>query len=149
MIPQTTHTAAPYRLRLILPLSELNTSATRRNRFVQGKVTKRTREIVLLETLRCRPRAPLLKAKVTCRRHSSAKPDFENLTQGFKAAIDALQPSKTVMKKTRYGKIPHEITRAGIVIDDDDAHMAREYEWVYARPREGYLEIIVEEMPCD
>lgn len=132
----------PYRLRLVLPLSPMNTAATRAHRMTQYRAAESQREAVVLMVGTRRPKEPLPRARVVCTRHSTTEPDHENLALGFKAIIDALMP--TTKRKTKKGV--RVIHRAGVIEDDGPKNLEREYRWEKAPPRKGFLEIVVTEL---
>lgn len=73
-----------------------------------------------------RPQEPLERAKLTFVRHSSARPDFDNLAASFKACQDGLK-------------------QAEIIADDTfEVIGVPTYQWEKASPRDGKIEIFVE-----
>ena len=75
-----------------------------------------------------RPVSPLKSYRLTCVRHSSAQPDFDNLAISFKSVVDGLKD-------------------AGIVEDDKAEYcLERYYKWEKTPPRGGKITIIVEEL---
>ena len=75
------------------------------------------------------PPEPLWKAKVTCTRHSSREPDFENLAHSFKPCLDALT--------VRNGGAP-------VLVDDSQQVIGQpEYRWEKAAPKEGRITLEV------
>lgn len=74
------------------------------------------------------PESPLKAAKVECVRHSSVKPDRDNLAASFKACVDGL-------------------VDAGVLEDDSDEIIKEmNYRWEKAKPGKGFIMIVVEEV---
>lgn len=75
-----------------------------------------------------RPKAPLKRARVTLVRHSSSEPDYEGLVSSFKSVLDGL-------------------TEAGIIVDDNTSVIGKpDYLWKKAKPKEGRIEVLVNEL---
>lgn len=75
-----------------------------------------------------KPKKPLDKCILTCTRHSSSEPDFDNLAISFKSIIDGL-------------------VDAGIMEDDKSSCVVRrEYKWEKAKAGKGFVTIKVEEI---
>jgi Holliday junction resolvase RusA-like endonuclease len=75
-----------------------------------------------------RPPEPLKKARLTLTRHSSVRPDSDNLTFSFKAIIDGL-------------------VEARVLEDDSFKHIGfPDYRWEKAKKSEGHVSIKVEEL---
>lgn len=74
------------------------------------------------------PKAPLLKAKITCTRVSSQPMDSDNLVSGFKPIIDGLVDAK-VLVNDRFENIGMP-----------------DYRWEKGRKAKGCVKIEVEEL---
>jgi Holliday junction resolvase RusA-like endonuclease len=76
-----------------------------------------------------KPAAPLKRAKLKLTRFSSVCPDSDGLTSSFKAVLDAL-------------------VHNGVLEDDSFKHIGMpEYRWEKASPKQGRIEVMVEEVP--
>ena len=126
----------PYRLVFThRRLPELNTRATRRNRFAQAAEAKRWQQIVLTYVLAQGggPPKPLTVALVTLTRHSSREPDPDNLATSFKSILDSL-------------------VKAGVLADDKPQNFVGGhpvYRWSAAPPDKGCIEVDVREAMSD
>lgn len=56
--------------------------------------------IIFKETAHCRPNEPLKRAKLTCVRKSTRRPDFDGLVGSFKAVIDSLVKAGVLLDDT-------------------------------------------------
>ncbi len=76
-----------------------------------------------------KPAAPLKRAKLKLTRFSLVCPDHDGLVSSFKGVVDAL-------------------VKNGVLEDDSFAHIGvPEYRWEKASPKQGRIEVMVEEVP--
>jgi hypothetical protein len=136
-----------YRLELVFDyLPPMNTTATRGHPMKLHKQAKLVREVVVAVVGNRRPPEPLTRARIICTRHSGSKrPDPENLAMSFKAWIDALTKSQMRRNKKAPGGYTF-IQRADVLEDDAPEVLKREYRWFPARPKKGFIRIVVEEI---
>lgn len=74
------------------------------------------------------PDKPLTSARVECVRHSSRRPDRDNLAASFKSILDGL-------------------VDAGVLLDDsDDIIKEMKYRWEKVSPKDGFITVVVEEI---
>lgn len=75
-----------------------------------------------------KPKKPLPRYRLILTRFSSVEPDFDGLTRGFKSLVDGLK-------------------MAGVIEDDKLSNSgAWDCQWDRARPREGKVRVVVEEV---
>jgi Holliday junction resolvase RusA-like endonuclease len=75
------------------------------------------------------PPHPLERARITCTRFSSKRPDYDNLVASFKSVIDGL-------------------VDCGVIEDDADSVLVeRSYLWQHATNQESKIIVKVEEVP--
>lgn len=92
---------------------------------VKAAEVRKWRKAVCYQAISKRPEEPLTKAHVTFIRHSTTRPDFDNLAASFKGACDGLQD-------------------AGIIANDNYETIGDPtYSWVKAKQNQGKIQIIV------
>ncbi len=78
--------------------------------------------------IRCQwPKVPLARARLTCIRRSSVRPDDDGLSGSFKHVIDGL-------------------VKLRIIVDDSKKHVERVYDWEKASPGKGSITVKIEEL---
>lgn len=93
---------------------------------VKAKHAKQWKNLTVALVSAKKPLKPLKKSTITCQRHSSAKPDMDNMIISFKNIIDGLKSG-------------------GVIEDDSPDHVNISYEWVQGRPARGFITIRVNE----
>jgi hypothetical protein len=119
-----------YALSIELPgLPPCNTASNNHWR-VRARHNRRWRlDTILAAKAAGLPPKPLWRATVTCTRHSSREPDFENLAHSFKPCLDALT--------VRNGGAP-------VLVDDSQEVIGQPtYLWEKAPPKEGRITLEV------
>lgn len=118
-----------YRVELVLFGLPKTTNGSHGHWFAAAAERKKWRKKVQQSLLgEKKPDAPLSRAKVTCIRFSSSRPDYDNLSISFKSCVDGLRD-------------------AGILVDDKDSVVVeRAYLWEKTAPKQGRIKIIVEEI---
>ncbi|CAK0739439.1 crossover junction endodeoxyribonuclease RusA [Azospirillaceae bacterium] len=119
--------------RIELEIQGLPKITTNANRNWKGRWAEAKRWLRIIETAiivkRLKPVEPIKKAKVTLTRFAfGRRPDQDNLVASFKHVLDGL-------------------VKAGVIIDDSyDIIGAPEIDWASAKPKQGRIKIIVEEV---
>ena len=115
-----------YALKLEIPgLPACNTASNNHWRVRARHNRKWQHDTILAAKAQGLPSEPLWKAKVTCTRHSSREPDFENLAHSFKPVIDGL-------------------VTGGVLVDDNQAVIGQpDYRWERAAPKSGRITVEV------
>lgn len=119
-----------YALTIELPgLPPCNTASNNHWRVRARHNRKWRHDTILAAKAAGLPSEPLCKAKVTCTRHSSQPPDYENLAHSFKPCLDALT--------VRNGGAP-------VLVDDSQGVIGQPtYRWEKAAPRAGRITLEV------
>lgn len=109
-------------------LPHTTNSLGRKHWAVKAKEARKWKEYVYCQAYNYRPTEPLKKAKVTLIRKSSVSPDPDGLVSSFKHTIDGLVQAKI------------------IVNDKFDNIGFPDYRWEKAKPNQGSIKVIVEEI---
>jgi len=119
----------PYRLEVEIPgLPKTTNAGGRAHWSAKVKEARHWIEMVALVTAGKRPRSPLPKVKLTLTRYSSREPDYDGCVSTFKHVIDGL-------------------VHARIITDDKISNIGSPtYCWVEAKPNQGKVRVIVEEV---
>lgn len=114
---------------LFLKLEGLPKNANARMHWrARATENKRWETVVFLTTRGKLPDAPLLRAKLTCVRHSSVPTDADNIVAGFKPILDGL-------------------VTAGVLENDKWANIGMpDYRWEKCPPKKGHVTVTVEEI---
>lgn len=119
-----------YTLEFTLPGLPKMTNAKRRLAHwaqLQQEANK-WKQTLMLYLVGKKPASPLERAKLTLIRGSSVEPDYDGLVSGFKHVIDGL-------------------VQAGILMNDKRENIGvPEYAWTYAKAKEGFIRVRVEEI---
>jgi len=115
-----------YALKLEIPgLPPCNTASNNHWRVRARQNRKWRHDTILAAKAAGLPSEPLWKATVTCTRHSSREPDFENLAHSFKPVLDGL-------------------VTGGVLVDDNQQVIGQpDYRWERAAPRSGRITVEV------
>ena len=112
----------------IFGLPKTINSIGRKHWTVKVREAKHWHHLVHLALGQRLPTKPLLKAKISCIRYSSRRPDYDGLVSTFKHVIDGL-------------------VECGVIEDDNfDVIGMPEFSWIKAKQKEGRIEVLIEEM---